>query len=87
MNLCIESAELLELMQWRNGEELRQHLESRREDLADELADVLHSVLLLAVEQGIDLDAAFERKMQKNERKYPVDKARGSARKWTELQD
>lgn len=87
VNLCIESAELLQLMQWRQGEELAKHLSERREALADELADVLHSVLLLAHDQQIDLTDAFEKKMLQNEHKYPVHKAKGSAKKYTELAD
>jgi NTP pyrophosphatase (non-canonical NTP hydrolase) len=86
-NLCIEAAELLEVTQWRSGEELRQHLASPpgREAFEDELADVLLSTLLLAADQKIDLADAFLRKMKKNEAKYPVDKAKGSAKKYKEL--
>ena len=85
INLSIEAGELLELMQWRNEAELRDHLAKHQEDLADELADVLHSVLLLADAQGIDLGAAFVNKMRKNEAKYPVEKARGNATKYDKL--
>jgi dCTP diphosphatase len=85
IQLMLESAELLELMQWRNGPDLLDHLDKRKEDLADELADVLHSVLLIADEMQIDLARAFEAKMKKNAQKYPVHKAKGSAKKYHEL--
>ena len=85
IQLMLEAGELLELMQWKNGEELARHLTKRREDVADELADVMHSVVLIADEMGIDLGEAFKQKMQKNARKYPVEKARGSAKKYDEL--
>jgi NTP pyrophosphatase (non-canonical NTP hydrolase) len=85
LSLCLESAELLELMQWRNGEELQAHLSSIKERLGEELADVLGWVLLLAHDQQIDLGRAFERKIRINSEKYPVDKARGVATKYTDL--
>jgi dCTP diphosphatase len=85
LNLAIESAEVMQLLQWKNGRELDEHLAQHREDLADELADVLHTILLLAEEQQIDLAEAFVRKMQKNEAKYPVEKARGRSTKWHKL--
>ena len=86
-NLCIEAAELLEVTQWRSGDELKQHLESAagREAFEDEMSDVLLTVLLLANDQKIDLAAAFARKMKKNEAKYPVAKARGSNAKYDKL--
>src|SRR3954447_25680925 len=56
LSLCLESAELLELMQWRNGGELEQHLATPavRQLLGEELADVLGWILLIAADQKID---------------------------------
>ena len=85
LSLCLEAAELMELMQWRNGPELDAHLTKIRERLGEELSDVLGWVLLLAHDQGIDLTSAFERKIRINSKKYPVEKARGVATKYTEL--
>jgi len=85
MSLCLEAAEVMELMQWRTGAELDQHLVTKRTDLADELADVLFWVLVMSHENQINPAEAFVEKMKKNEAKYPVDKARGTARKYTEL--
>jgi len=87
INLTLEAAELLELMQWRTGSELDQHLHSRQAELADELADVLHSVLLLADELKIDLADAFRRKMIHNAGKYPVERFKGSARKYNQPEE
>jgi dCTP diphosphatase len=84
IQVVLEATELLELMQWKNGTELAEHLEQRRQDVADELADVLHGIMLIADEMGIDLSSAFVEKMKKNEKKYPVEKARGSSKKYTE---
>ncbi len=85
INLALEAAEVMQLVQWKNGPELEAHLREKKEELADELSDVLHSVLLMADELGIDLAEAFVRKMQKNEQKYPVEKARGRSTKWRDL--
>jgi len=76
---------VLELMQWKNGEALIQHLRARREDLADELSDVLYWVLTMAHDFEITLGAAFERKLVKSAEKYPIEKSRGRANKYTEL--
>lgn len=84
LSLALEAAELLELCQWKNGAELDEHLKEKREDLADELADVLGWVLLIAADQKIDLAEAFYRKLEKTKKKYPADKVRGSAKKYTE---
>jgi dCTP diphosphatase len=85
ISLAIESAELLQLMQWRKGEELDRVIVERHSELKDELADVLFSVLLLAGELKVDLGEAFVEKLGKTGAKYPVEKARGSARKYTEF--
>lgn len=83
LSLVLEAAELMELMQWKNGEELEAHLLEQREALEDELADVLGWVLLIAADRGIDLAGAFHRKLAKNHAKYPAEKVRGSAQKYT----
>jgi dCTP diphosphatase len=85
LSLSLEVGELLELMQWRNGLELEKHLRKRRKDVADELSDVLGWVLLLAHDLEIDLGESFHRKIRDNEKKYPIHKARGVAKKYTEL--
>lgn len=86
LSLSIEAAETLELTQWKNGQELLDHLKANKEQLADELADVLGWVLLIAHDQQIDLADAFEKKLAKNEAKYPADRARGRADKYTAYQ-
>ena len=85
LSLTLEAAELLELAQWRQGEALERHLQECKEEVADELCDVLGWVLLIAHDRGIDLREAFEAKVKKNEAKYPVDKAKGRATKYRDL--
>jgi NTP pyrophosphatase (non-canonical NTP hydrolase) len=84
LSLSLEVGEVLELMQWRNGAELDAHLAANKERLGEELADVLGWILLMAHDQKIDLAEAFARKIDLNKKKYPVEKARGSAKKYNE---
>ena len=85
ISLCVESAELLSIMQWKSGADLDETVANRREQIQDELADVLHSVLLLASDLKVDPAAALEQKLAKDAAKYPVHKARGRNTKYTEL--
>lgn len=85
LSLMLEAAEVGEHFQWKNAEEMEKHVREHREDVGDELADVLYWVLLLSHDTGVDISAAFEKKMQKNSGKYPVDKAKGKHTKYTEL--
>lgn len=87
VSLNLEAAELLELTQWKSDAEVATLPAdaASREALADECADVLLYLLLVAERAGIDLEAAARAKLLKNARKYPVDKARGSSRKYTQL--
>ena len=85
ISLAVESAELIQLMQWYKGDELTRVIEEKRDHLKDELADVLFSVLLLANELSVDLGKAFLDKLEKTAAKYPLEKSKGSAKKYTEL--
>lgn len=80
LSLSLEASEVLELFQWKPADHVPDE-----DRLGDELADVLYWTLLMAQDAGIDLASAFERKMAKNAAKYPVDKARSSSAKYTEL--
>jgi dCTP diphosphatase len=85
VSLTVEAAELLAIMQWKTGEQLRQVVAAKREPITDELADVLHSTLLLAADLGIDLGAALGAKLAKDALKYPVEKSKGRNVKYNEL--
>ena len=82
ISMSLEAAELLELFQWSGTDlECREKLPQLRE----ELADVLSYCILLADVCGLDLDEIMNEKVDKNEAKYPVDRARGRSSKYTEL--
>ena len=87
MSVSIESAELLELTQWQDDAAVEGQIDEPefRARLAEECADVLLYLLLIAERARFDLGAAAEEKIEINARKYPVEKARGNARKYTEL--
>ena len=83
ISLSLEASEVLEHFQWKSPEEIKEYIASNKEEIGDELIDVLYWVLLMSYYLDIDLDAAFERKMAQNEKKYPADKAKGSHKKYT----
>ena len=85
LSLTLEAAELLEIFQWKEGEAIAETAAARKADISDELADIFSWLLLMSHDLGIDLASALETKLAANERKYPVDKSRGSSRKYTEF--
>ena len=85
ISICLEAAEILEIVQWKSWDKLNKHIEENKEHMWEELSDVLYNILLLAYDLDIDLIDAFHKKMQKNALKYPIEKAKGSSKKYTEL--
>ena len=85
MALSIEAAELLEVFQWMDDADSRNLASAAKAAASEEIADVLLYLILLCDGLGIDPVAAAERKMVENARKYPVEKARGTSKKYTEL--
>ena len=82
ISLSLEAAELLEVFQW-SGTDLE--CPDKLDRIREELADVLSYCVLMADVCGLDLDEILNAKVDKNAAKYPVEKARGSAAKYTEL--
>ncbi len=87
LSVSLEAAELLELTQWKDEDEIETLMDDDafRTALAEECADVLIYLLLIGERAGIDLGQAALAKIELNARKYPVEKSRGNARKYTEL--
>ena len=77
-SIVIEAAELLECFQWSDSDYYIQHVK-------EELADVLVYAQNLLDKLGLDADEIVNMKMEQNEKKYPVDKAKGSAAKYDQL--
>lgn len=75
----IEAAELLELFLWKNAED------ANKEKIKEELADVFSFAFLLADKYNLDVKQIILDKIKLNGEKYPVDKAKGTAKKYDEL--
>lgn len=71
MSISIESAELLELFQWRSSKEV---LETKQDRIAEELADILIYSYMLADNLNFDINEIIRKKLIKNAEKYPVEK-------------
>ncbi len=82
ISISLEAAELLEVFQW-SGEDLV--VDSKREKIEEELADVLIYCGLMADAVGLNVDEIITKKLQINREKYPVEKAYGKSDKYTEL--
>jgi len=81
-----EAGELAEVLQWVGDDKINGFLEAGgRQRLSEELADVLIYLVRLADKAGVDLESAVRAKLLSNSEKYPVDHARGNARKYTEF--
>lgn len=80
--LSIEASELNELFLWKKGDEVE---DVNQDKLKEELADVLSYAFLLAEKHNLDIFDIVSEKIRKNSEKYPVDKAKGSAKKYNEL--
>lgn len=83
ISLSIEVGELLENFQWKSSEEA---IESRLENIKDELADVVIYAILLSDALEVDLEQIISDKIKKNEEKYPIEKSFGSKKKYNELE-
>jgi len=83
--LSVEAAELLEHFQWLTDAQSRALSGDKRAQVAEEVADVLLYLLQLSDKLGIDPLEAARAKLEVNAEKYPVDRARGSSRKYTEI--
>jgi NTP pyrophosphatase (non-canonical NTP hydrolase) len=85
ISLVLEAGEVMEHFQWKNPKEIEDYVKSDKEHIADELADVLYWVLLMSHDLKIDLLKAVEKKLKKNEEKYPIEKAKGKHTKYNKL--
>ncbi|MCL5010512.1 MAG: nucleotide pyrophosphohydrolase [Patescibacteria group bacterium] len=87
ISLQLEASEVLECFQWKSEKESAKEFRQadKKTAIKEEIADVFAYVLLLSDSLNIDLKKAFEEKMEKNARKYPVAKAKGNAKKYTQL--
>ena len=77
-SIVIEASELLECFQWNDGQFNLEHVK-------EELADVLVNSINLVDKLNLDIDEIINKKMEQNEKKYPVNKVKGKAKKYNEI--
>ena len=85
ISLALEAAEVMEHFQWKSREEIDKYVLTNKEEISEELADVLHCILIICNDLEIDLLETLEKKISKNEEKYPVEKAKGKHTKYNKL--
>lgn len=87
IGVITEASELLEHFRFLSDEQAMAVLNNReqREEIEDEIADVLFFLLRFAQRFDVDIELALLRKIEKTEKKYPVEKARGRNTKYTKL--
>ena len=82
LSISLEAAELLEVFQWSGSDTV---CESKIDEIKEELADVLVYCIHMADACGLDMDEIIQEKMKKNNEKYPVEKAKDTAKKYDEF--
>ncbi len=85
LSLVLEAGEVMEHFQWKSKEEVEEYAKDHKNEIGEELADVLYWILLMGHDLKIDVLDALEKKMKKNEEKYPIGKARGKHLKYNKL--
>ncbi len=87
IGIITESGELLDMFRFKNEKEIENMFRNseNKGKISEELADILYFVLRLAQRYDIDLSTELGKKLQKNEQKYPIEKAKGSNKKYTEF--
>lgn len=85
INIAVEAAELMEIFNWTNDQNSYHMLETKREHVSQEIADIAFTLLNFCARNNIDLTSAFKAKMILNAQKYPVEKSKDRIEKYTEL--
>jgi NTP pyrophosphatase (non-canonical NTP hydrolase) len=88
IGISTEASELLEIFRFKSEKEAEEMFESERKkkEIGEEIADILFFLLRLAQKYDMDVAEQLERVVEKNEKRYPVEKARGSNKKYSELE-
>lgn len=83
--IAAEAGELMQHFVWQSAEQSVQRVRERREAIAGEIADIAILLLEMALVAEVDVGKAIETKLARNAQKYPVEKAKGSNKKYNEL--
>ena len=86
MALSVEVAELVEIFQWSNSGGLEEIKDlDKRKKIEEEVADIFIYLIKISDKLDLDLEKVINEKIDKNEKKYPVDKSYGTSKKYTDL--
>ncbi len=85
ISIILEASELLEHFQWKTKKEVEEYIRLHRQQIKEEIADIAMYLFELSDNLKIDLVSAMDKKMEKNEQKYPLNKSKGNARKYDQL--
>jgi len=85
LSLVLEAGEVMEHFQWKDKEEIEEYIKTNKEEIRDELADVLYWILLMGHDLNIDVFDALDKKIKKNEEKYLIEKSKGKHTKYNKL--
>lgn len=86
IDISLEASEVLEQFLWLDKKEVKEYVKNHKNEIAEELADVLVNVLIMSHDLDINIKDSVLRKLKKNEKKYPVRKAKGKHLKYTAYQ-
>lgn len=85
LSLVLEATEVMEHFQWKNDQEVKDHIKKHKNEIGKELSDVLYWILLMAHDFDIDLPKVFQEKIKENGKKYPIKKSKGKHAKYDKL--
>jgi NTP pyrophosphatase (non-canonical NTP hydrolase) len=85
LSLVLEAGEVMEHFQWKNNEEMEKYVIEKKSEIGEELADVLWWVLLMSHDLEIDVLDSLEKKIVKNEGRFPIEEVKGKHIKYNQL--
>lgn len=85
LSLVLEASEVMEHFQWKDAQEMEEYIKLHKDEVGEELADVLYWILLMSHDLNIDILHSLQSKMKKNGAKYPIELSRGKHTKYNKL--
>ena len=85
MDIAVEAAELMEYFLWVDKAESFEIVDKKRKGIEEEVGDILMALAIFCNEANIDLAKAFHNKLALTKKRYPIDKAKGKNKKYTEI--
>lgn len=85
LSLSLEASEVVEHFQWKNDKEVDEYVKSHKNEIGEELADVLGWILVMSHDLNIDITDALDKKIDLNDKKYPIEKSKGKHTKYNKL--